>query len=77
MAMRKFYSEIRGLKVSEVPQHVKPMLSIDFAKNAIKKGLDNYHANVATSSISSTPRNMAVATDCPTLPSFLLYPQLH
>jgi len=52
MAMRKFYSEIRGLKVSEVPQHVKPMLSIDFAKNAIKKGLDNYHAKyIQTSSI--------------------------
>ncbi|KAF7134875.1 hypothetical protein RHSIM_Rhsim08G0249700 [Rhododendron simsii] len=52
MAMRKFYSEIRGLKVSEVPNHVKPMLSIDFVKNAVKKGLDNYHAKyIQTSSI--------------------------
>ncbi|KAJ8767384.1 hypothetical protein K2173_017428 [Erythroxylum novogranatense] len=44
MAMRKFYNEIKGLKVKEVPEHVKPMLSLNYIKNSFKRGLDNYHA---------------------------------
>ncbi|AES65323.2 hypothetical protein MtrunA17_Chr2g0298691 [Medicago truncatula] len=42
MAMRRFYSEIKGKKVTELPEHVKPMLSFNYIKNSIKKGLDNY-----------------------------------
>ncbi|XVF19027.1 hypothetical protein REPUB_Repub11eG0075200 [Reevesia pubescens] len=44
MAMRKFYSEIKGMKMKEVPSYVKPMLSMDYVKKAIQRGLDNYHA---------------------------------
>ncbi|KAL6966615.1 hypothetical protein U1Q18_032397 [Sarracenia purpurea var. burkii] len=52
MALRSFYNEIRGLKVKEVPAHLKPMFSIDYAKNAIKRGLDNYHKKyILTSSV--------------------------
>ncbi|XP_043708123.1 uncharacterized protein LOC122657477 [Telopea speciosissima] len=43
MALRNFYNEIRGLKVKDLPNHLKPMLSIDYVKQAIHKGLDNYH----------------------------------
>lgn len=42
MALRRFYNEIKGKKVTEVPQHVKPMLSFDYIKSSIKRGLDNY-----------------------------------
>ncbi|CBI40101.3 unnamed protein product, partial [Vitis vinifera] len=52
MAMRNFYNEIRGLKVKELPAHVKPMFTIDYIKKSINKGLDNYHANT-----SSTPKS--------------------
>ncbi|XP_047317961.1 uncharacterized protein LOC124921356 [Impatiens glandulifera] len=52
MAIRKFYNQIKGLKVKDVPEHVKPMLSLANAKNVIKKGLDNYHAKyIMTDSI--------------------------
>ncbi|XP_050260566.1 uncharacterized protein LOC126705556 [Quercus robur] len=52
MAMRKFYSEIKGLKVKEVPEHVKPMLSTNYLKNAFQRWLDNYHAKyIQTSSV--------------------------
>ncbi|CAL1358474.1 unnamed protein product [Linum trigynum] len=52
MAMRRFYNEIKGLKVKEVPDHVKPMLSLDFVKKSVQKGLDNYHAKyIQTSSV--------------------------
>lgn len=44
MAMRNFYNEIRGLKVKELPAHLKPMFTLDNVKNSIKRGLDNYHA---------------------------------
>lgn len=43
MAMRSFYNEVKGLKVKELPSHLKPMFSIDFVKNSISRGLDNYH----------------------------------
>ena len=50
--MRNFYNEIRGLKVKELPAHVKPMFTIDYIKKSINKGLDNYHAKyIQTSSI--------------------------
>ncbi len=52
MAMRRFYSEIKGLKVKELPDHIKPMLSVDYAKKAVQRGLDNYNAKyIQTSSI--------------------------
>ncbi|KDP41103.1 hypothetical protein JCGZ_03233 [Jatropha curcas] len=52
MALRRFYSEIRGLKVKEVPDYVKPKLSIDYAKKSVQKALDNYHAKyIETDSI--------------------------
>ncbi|XP_022755479.1 uncharacterized protein LOC111303462 [Durio zibethinus] len=52
MALRKAFSDIKGMKVKEVPGHVKPMLSIDYVKKAIQRGLDNYHAKyIQTDSI--------------------------
>jgi|UniRef100_B9IN74 hypothetical protein len=52
MALRKLYSEIKGLKVKELPDHVKPMLSIGYVKKAVQRGMDNYHAKyIETSSI--------------------------
>ncbi|KAM1216758.1 hypothetical protein ACFX2J_013003 [Malus domestica] len=52
MAMRRFYNEIKGLKVKELPDHIKPMLSVDSAKKAVQRGLDNYHAKyIQTSSV--------------------------
>ncbi|CAN1808210.1 hypothetical protein LINPERHAP1_LOCUS25322 [Linum perenne] len=52
MAMRKFYNGIKGMKVNEVPNHVKPMVSLDYLKKSVQKGLDNYNAKyIQTSSI--------------------------
>ncbi|OMO93912.1 hypothetical protein CCACVL1_06274 [Corchorus capsularis] len=52
MSMRKVYGELKGLKVKEVPSYVKPMLSMNFVKRAIQRGLDNYHAKyIQTNSI--------------------------
>ena len=52
MALRNFYNEIKGLKVKELPKHVKPMLSINYVKSVVQRGLDNYHAKyIQTSSI--------------------------
>lgn len=52
MALRNFYNEIKGLKVKELPNHVKPMLSINYLKSAIHRGLDTYHAKyIQTNSI--------------------------
>jgi hypothetical protein len=49
---KRFYNEIKGLKVTELPSHVKPMLSLDYVKKTVQKGLDNYHAKyIQTSSI--------------------------
>ncbi|XP_058083132.1 uncharacterized protein LOC131231060 [Magnolia sinica] len=44
MAWRNFYNEVKGLKVRDLPAHIKPMLSIDYLKKSISWGLDNYHA---------------------------------
>ncbi|XVE98857.1 hypothetical protein REPUB_Repub03eG0144700 [Reevesia pubescens] len=52
MAMRKVYSEIKGMKVKEVPNYAKSMLSMDYVKKAFQRGLDNYHAKyIETDSI--------------------------
>lgn len=52
MAMRRIYNEIKGMKLKEVPTYVKPMLSVGNMKNAIQRGMDNYHAKyIQTSSI--------------------------
>ncbi|KAK2965481.1 hypothetical protein RJ640_008275 [Escallonia rubra] len=52
MAMRSFYKEIKGMKVKDVPAHIKPMFSIDYVKSSFKRGLDNYHAkHIQTDSI--------------------------
>ncbi|OMO99683.1 hypothetical protein CCACVL1_03681 [Corchorus capsularis] len=52
MSMRKVYSELKGLKVKEVPSYVKPMLSMNYVKSTIQRGLDNYHAKyIQTNSI--------------------------
>ncbi|KAG8388470.1 hypothetical protein BUALT_Bualt02G0129100 [Buddleja alternifolia] len=52
MAMRSFYNEIKGMRVKELPAHVKPMFSINYVKNSVKRGLDNYHAKyIETSSV--------------------------
>ena len=40
------------MKVKDLPAHVKPMFSLDYVKNSIKRGLDSYHAKyIQTSSI--------------------------
>ncbi|KAB1211614.1 hypothetical protein CJ030_MR6G008536 [Morella rubra] len=44
MALRNFYNQIRGLKVKELPNYVKPMLSVNYVKRTIQRGLDSYHA---------------------------------
>ncbi|XP_071698871.1 uncharacterized protein [Rutidosis leptorrhynchoides] len=52
MAMRKFFNEIRGLKVSEVPAVVKKDFTPSNAKNIFTRWLDNYHAKyIQTDSI--------------------------
>ncbi|XP_010046941.2 uncharacterized protein LOC104435931 [Eucalyptus grandis] len=52
MALRQFYNEIRGMKVREIPDHVKPKLSIDYVKKSFQRGLDKYHAKyIETDSI--------------------------
>ncbi|KAL5098184.1 hypothetical protein RYX36_002511 [Vicia faba] len=42
MALRGFYNQIKGKKVTEVPGHVKPMFSFAYIKDSVKRGLDNY-----------------------------------
>ncbi|CAL5184559.1 unnamed protein product [Lathyrus oleraceus] len=52
MAFRRFYNEIKGKKVTELPEHVKPMLSFAYLKSSVKRGLDNYSENyIETDSI--------------------------
>ncbi|XP_078443279.1 ATP-dependent RNA helicase [Wolffia australiana] len=43
MAMRSFYNEIKGLKLRELPGHLKPMMSLNYLKKSIAKGFDRYH----------------------------------
>ncbi|KAK4854200.1 hypothetical protein QYF36_020423 [Acer negundo] len=35
MALRKVYNEIKGMKVTELPKYVKPMLSLDYVKKSV------------------------------------------
>lgn len=50
--MRSFYNEIRNMKVKDLPAHIKPMLSPSYIKDALNRGLDNYHKKyILTSSI--------------------------
>lgn len=52
MAMRNLFNELRGMKVKDVPAKLKPMLTVDYLKNSVKRGLDNYHAKyIQTSSV--------------------------
>ncbi|XP_071721549.1 uncharacterized protein [Rutidosis leptorrhynchoides] len=52
MAMRKFFSEIRGMKVSEVPSKVGQDFTPSNAKNFFARWLENYHAKyIQTDSI--------------------------
>ncbi|XP_026403561.1 uncharacterized protein LOC113298906 [Papaver somniferum] len=43
MAMRNFYNGIKGLKVKELPAHLKPIFTVDHVKKTVSKGMDNYH----------------------------------
>lgn len=43
MAMRRVYNEIKGMKVKDLPAYVKPMLSINYMKEAVDRGLMAYH----------------------------------
>ncbi|KAK4798348.1 hypothetical protein SAY86_030674 [Trapa natans] len=43
MALRQFYNEIKGMKVKDLPNHLKPMFSLDYVKKSIQRGLDNYN----------------------------------
>ncbi|KAL8113610.1 uncharacterized protein LOC141667921 [Apium graveolens] len=52
MAMKNFYKEIKGLKVKDLPAHMKPMFTLDALKGSVKRGLDTYHAKyIMTSSV--------------------------
>ncbi|CAA0808774.1 Unknown protein [Striga hermonthica] len=52
MAMRTFYNEIKGMKVKELPAYLKPRFTVDYVKNSVQRGLDNYHAKyIETSSV--------------------------
>uniref|UniRef100_A0A7N0T7N5 Fiber protein Fb15 n=1 Tax=Kalanchoe fedtschenkoi TaxID=63787 RepID=A0A7N0T7N5_KALFE len=52
MALRNLYNEIKHLKVKELPQRLKPYLTVDSIKSSIDKALDNYHAKyIATSAV--------------------------
>ncbi|KAL9247219.1 hypothetical protein vseg_020673 [Gypsophila vaccaria] len=44
MAMRTIINELRNVKVKEVPEKVKPYLTLTFLKESFAKGIDNYHA---------------------------------
>ncbi|KAJ8447568.1 hypothetical protein Cgig2_031181 [Carnegiea gigantea] len=43
MAMRNLMNEIKGAKVRELPEKLKPILTLRFIKDAIERGLDAYH----------------------------------
>lgn len=50
--LKRVFNEIKGMKVKELPDYVKPMLSVQYVKSAFQRGLDNYHAKyIETSSI--------------------------
>uniref|UniRef100_A0A7C9D231 Fiber protein Fb15 n=1 Tax=Opuntia streptacantha TaxID=393608 RepID=A0A7C9D231_OPUST len=43
MAMRNLMNEIKGAKLRELPEKLKPILTLGFLKDAIARGLDAYH----------------------------------
>ncbi|KAL4357312.1 hypothetical protein AHAS_Ahas09G0174100 [Arachis hypogaea] len=43
MMLRKFFNDIRSLEMTELPNYIKPKLSLDYIKNSINRGLDNYY----------------------------------
>ncbi|KAJ4709245.1 Fiber protein Fb15 [Melia azedarach] len=52
MSLRRVYNEIKGMKMKELPNYFKPMLSINYVKQSVQRGLDNYHAKyIKTDSI--------------------------
>ncbi|XP_019058055.1 PREDICTED: uncharacterized protein LOC104811777 [Tarenaya hassleriana] len=52
MAIRKVFSETKGMKVKEVLTYVKPMLSLGPLKNSAKRGIHNYSEKyIQTSSV--------------------------
>lgn len=52
MAMRQIFNEIRGMKVKDVPAHVKPLATMSNLRTSIQRTLDNYHAKyIQTDSI--------------------------
>ncbi|KAK1436958.1 hypothetical protein QVD17_02742 [Tagetes erecta] len=52
MAIRQIFNEMKGMKVKEVPKHLKPYLTVSNLKSSIQRGLDNYHAKyIQTDSI--------------------------
>ncbi|XP_047957518.1 uncharacterized protein LOC125203251 [Salvia hispanica] len=42
MALRAFYNEMKGLKVKEVPAHLKPYFSVKYMKQSFNRAVDNY-----------------------------------
>lgn len=42
MALRAFYNEIKGLKVKDLPAHLKPYCNIDFVKKSADRAIENY-----------------------------------
>ncbi|KAI3963729.1 hypothetical protein MKW98_021969 [Papaver atlanticum] len=57
MAMRNFYNRIKGLKVKELPAHLKPILTVD-------------HVKITNAVILLMPENMLLLTD---FPHFLVF----
>lgn len=51
MSLRRIYNEVKGMKVKELPNYLKPMLSMNYVKQTVQRGLDNYQAKyIQTSS---------------------------
>jgi hypothetical protein len=51
MALRALYNEIRGMKVREVPGHLKPRLTWENVKKSTDQAIDRYIDNyIETSS---------------------------
>ncbi|KAK8936703.1 hypothetical protein KSP39_PZI011899 [Platanthera zijinensis] len=42
MALRILYNEIKGLKVRDLPDYLKPKLSWEYIKKTTDKGVDRY-----------------------------------
>ncbi|EHA8591934.1 hypothetical protein COCNU_contig69078992G000010 [Cocos nucifera] len=52
MAMRAFYNEIRGMKVRDLPGHLKPKLTWEHIKKTTDQAVDRYiEKYIETSSV--------------------------